>query len=415
MRLPPIGLVDCNHFYAAVEQVFAPQAKHVIVGSNNDGCAIARSPSTRAHVPMGAPLFQYQDVFEEQNISVFSANFALYADFSNRITAALQACVPDVFWYSIDESFATFPKLVNARDVQHTILQWTGIRTSIGIAETKTLAKVANHIAKKRPEHDGVYYLPDPGASRDDALASLDVGNIWGVGRRWKKRLHSMGIQTALDLRNAHAPAIRQQFNVVLERTVRELQGTRCIPLEETPSQHQHRCCSRSFGTPITELQDLKESIAYFATRVSARMRRDNLIGRYVQVFVTTKNNTADPYYSNSFCMALPEPSNYAPIIARYATIGLQQIYTKGYLYRRAGINILGLTRPTNRQKDLFACNNPQKERALMTVLDQVNARYGRDSLRLASEGTGDQVWKMRQVQRSPRYTTRWTELPEAA
>lgn len=415
MRPPPIGLVDCNHFYAAVEQVFAPEAKHVIVGSNNDGCAIARSPGTRTHVPMGAPLFQYQDTFEEHNISVFSANFALYADFSNRITAALQACVPDVYWYSIDESFATFPPIVNARDVQQTILQWTGIKTSIGIAETKTLAKVANHIAKKDLRYDGVYYLPPPGPARDAVLNALDVGNIWGIGSRWKKRLHALGIKTALDLCNARPASIRQQFNVVLERTVRELQGTRCIPLEETPSHHQHRCCSRSFGTPITDLQDLGESIAYFASRVSARMRRDALIGQYVQVFITTKNNTADPYYSNSFCIALPEPGNYAPTIARYAAIGLRHIYKKGYLYRRAGINILGLTRPSNRQRDLFAGSNPLKEQALMAVYDQINTRYGRDSLRLASEGTGDQIWKMRQVQRSPRYTTRWTELPEAA
>ncbi|MBX2822512.1 MAG: Y-family DNA polymerase [Rhodothermaceae bacterium] len=415
MHLPPIGLVDCNHFYAAVEQVFAPQAKHVIVGSNNDGCAIARSPGTRDHVPMGAPLFQYQDVFDQQNISVFSANFALYADFSNRITAALKACVPDVFWYSIDESFATFPTAVDAYEVQHTIFQWTGIRTSIGIAETKTLAKVANHIAKKRPEHEGVYYLPKPGPARNEVLASVDVGTIWGVGRRWKKRLYELDIRTALDLCKANPSAIRKQFSVVLERTVRELNGTRCIPLEETPAQHQHRCCSRSFGTPIMEYQDLKESIAYFASRVSARMRRDGLIGQYVQVFVTTKNNTPDPYYSNSFCMALPEPGNYAPTISRYATIGLRHIYRKGYLYRRAGINILGLTRPTNRQRDLFSGADPAKEQALMAVLDRVNAQYGRDSLRLASEGTGDQIWKMRQVQRSPRYTTRWAELPEAA
>ena len=414
MRLPLIGLVDCNHFYAAVEQVFAPYAKNVIVGSNNDGCAIARSPGTRAHVPMGAPLFQYQDVFEKHGISVFSANFALYADFSNRITAALRSCVPDVFWYSIDESFATFPPVVDAHHVQHTIQKWTGIRTSIGIAETKTLAKLANHIAKKVPKHNGVYYLPHPGDDRDTALTSIDVGAIWGIGERWKKRLYSMGIKNALQLCNSDPTHIRRQFNVVLERTVRELQGVRCLPLEETPTHHHHRCCSRSFGTPITSLQDLNESMAYFASRVSGRMRKEGLIGQYVQVFITTKNNTSDPHYSNSFCTALPEPTNYAPTLSRYAATGLRQIYKKGFLYRRAGINILGLTRTTNRQLDLLAGTNPRKEQALMDVLDQINSRYGRDSLRLGSEGTGDQIWKMRQLQRSPRYTTRWTELPEA-
>ena len=415
MTPPPIGLVDCNHFYAAVEHVFAPSAKHIVVGSNNDGCAIARSPGSRPYVPMGAPLFKYEKVFEEQEITVFSANFALYADFSNRIASVLSEQVPDVFWYSIDESFVTFPSTIDARNVQAQIEKCTGIRTSIGIAETKTLAKVANHIAKGHQGYEGVCYLPFPGRDRDEALKSIDVGKVWGVGSRWKKRLRASGIHTALDLRNAHPPAIRQQFSVVLERTVRELQGIRCIPLEDIPAKQRHRCCSRSFGTPMTDIEPLRESIAYFASRVSARMRRDNLIGRYVQVFLTTKNNTSDPYYSNSFCIALPEPTNYTPIIAQYAKQGLEHIFRKGYLYRKAGINMLGLTSDHNRQGNLFTHSDPIKENALMATLDQINARYGRDSLRLASEGTGDQLWKMRQTRRSPRYTTRWNEIPEAS
>lgn len=413
--MPPIGLVDCNHFYAAVEQVFAPEARHIVVGSNNDGCAIARSPGSRAHVPMGAPLFQYQKVFEEQQITVFSANFALYADFSNRVAAALRSCVPEVFWYSIDESFATFPPSVDARGVQARIERWTGIRTSIGIGETKTLAKLANHIAKTNRDHGGVYELPPPGTARDEALAGVDVGKVWGVGARWKQRLYETNMTNALELRDARPATIRRLFNVVLERTVRELRGTRCIPLEDAPAENRHRCCSRSFGTPITGEGDLREAMSYFASRVSARMRRDGLLAQYVQVFLTTKDNTDDPYYANSYCLALPEPSNYAPAIAHHARVGLGQIYRSGYLYRRAGINMLGLTRSSNRQRDLFVRRDPQREQALMAVVDQVNARYGRDTLKLASEGTGDQVWKMRQVSRSPRYTTRWHELPEAA
>ena len=414
MALPPIGLVDCNAFYASCEQVFAPMARDVIVGSNNDGCAIALSLGARKHVPMGAPLFQYEDVFEEHNITVFSANFALYADFSNRVTAILAACVPEVFWYSIDESFATFPPGLDARGVQEYIHKCTGIRTSIGIGVTKTLAKIANHIAKQRPEHEGVFILPE-GSALDALLNTVDVGKVWGVGRRWKKRLNAIGIESVLDLKRARPSSIRRAFNVVLERTVRELNGVRCIPLEETPAENRHRTCSRSFGVPITERADLEESLAYFASRVTARMRREGLIGHYVQVFVTTKNNTADPYYSNGYTLALPEPTSYAPTIAAYAKKGLQRIYRKGYMYRRAGINVLGLTRAQNRQRDLFAKENPVQEQGLMTVLDMVNTRYGRDTLFLASEGTGDQVWKMRQVQRSPRYTTRWNEILQAA
>jgi DNA polymerase V len=261
MSLPLIGLVDCNSFYASCEQVFAPTACDVIVGSNNDGCAIALTPGARKHVPMGAPLFQYEDVFEANRITVFSANFALYADFSNRVTALLQECVPDVFWYSIDESFATFPPGLDARRVQAYIQKCTGIRTSIGIGPTKTLAKIANHVAKKRPEHEGVFILPE-GDARDELLDSIDVGKVWGVGRRWKKRLNEAGLFTVRELRDAHAPAIRKRFNVVLERTVRELRGVRCIPLEEQPAENRHRCCSRWFGVPITALADLEEAMA---------------------------------------------------------------------------------------------------------------------------------------------------------
>ncbi len=410
----PIALVDCNHFYAACERVFAPTAKSVIVGSNNDGCAIALSPEARKHVPMGAPLFQYEDTFEEHEITVFSANFALYADFSNRVTVTLQECVPEVYWYSIDESFAVFPSSVDAWAVQHRIEKHTGIRTSIGIGETKTLAKIANHVAKKREQHAGVYHLPT-GKAQDQVLSSIDVGAVWGVGRRWQKRLHALGIESVRDLRDAHPSWIRKHFNVVLERTVRELNGIRCIPLEEAPAENRHRCCSRSFGTPITELADLEEAMAYFASRVTARMRREKLIGQYVQAFITTKDNTADPYYSNGFTLALPEPSNYSPAIAKYAITGLRKIYQPGYLYRRAGINVLGLTRETNRQRNLFSAGDPHKETALMQVLDAINSKYGRDTLHLAAEGTGEQIWKMRQVKRSPRYTTRWNELFEAA
>lgn len=409
-----IGLVDCNHFYAACERVFAPTAKSVIVGSNNDGCAIALSPEARKHVPMGAPLFQYTGTFEEHEITVFSANFALYADFSNRVTATLRTCVPDVYWYSIDESFATFPPAVDARAVQRRIAQHTGIETSIGIGPTKTLAKIANHIAKKRAQFEGVYHLPT-GRAQDEVLESLDVGTVWGVGRRWRKRLKTLGVESVRDLRDAHPSWIRKHFSVVLERTVRELNGIRCIPLEEAPAENRHRCCSRSFGTPITELADLEEAMAYFASRVTARMRKEQLIGQYVQAFVTTKDNTEDPYYANGFTLALQEPTNYSPTITSHAIMGLRQIYKPGYLYRRAGINVLGLTRQTNRQRNLFAAGSPEKETALMQVLDAVNNKYGRDTLYLAAEGTGDQIWRMRQTKRSPRYTTRWNELFEAA
>ena len=413
MPQTPIALIDCNAFYASCEQVFAPDAKDAVVASNNDGCVIARSKGARKYVKMGVPLFQNEATFEKHNIHVFSANFAMYADFSNRVMAVLQECVPAVYWYSIDESFATFPAQLDPKAVQAHIAKCTGIQTSIGIGETKTLAKIANHLAKKREKHQGTFILPQ-GRERDALFEELDVGAVWGIGRQWKKRLADLGITTVRELRDAHPRWVRKHFSVVLERTVRELNGLACIPLEETVAEHRHRCCSRSFGIPITELADLEESIAYFATRVTERMRREGLIGQYVQTFVTTKDNTADPYYSNGYTLALPEPTNFTPAIARYATLGLQKIYKPGYLYRRAGINILGLTQQSNRQRDLFAASNPLKEKALMEVLDKINGRFGRDTLRLASEGTGDQLWKMRQVKRSPRYTTRWSEIPVA-
>jgi len=413
MPQTPIALVDCNAFYASCEQVFAPDAKDAVVASNNDGCVIALSLGAREHVNMGVPLFQNEDVFEQNNIHVFSANFAMYADFSNRVMAILKECVPRVYWYSIDESFATFPGSLCPREVQDYILRCTGIKTSIGIGETKTLAKLANHVAKKREEYAGTFKLPE-GRGRDELLESIDVGKVWGIGRRWKKRLSELGIENVRQLRDTHPKWIRSHFSVVMERTVRELNGVRCIPLEEVVSENRHRCCSRSFGTPITELSDLEESIAYFATRVSERMRREGLIGQYVQTFVTTKSNTDDPHYSNGYTVSLPEPTSYAPAIAKYAAVGLRRIYKPGYLYRRAGINILGLTEATNRQRDLFVASSPKKEKALMKVLDQINGTFGRDTLRLASEGTADQIWKMRQVKRSNRYTTRWSELPVA-
>ena len=413
MPQTPIALIDCNAFYASCEQVFAPDATDAVVASNNDGCVIALSKGARRHVKMGVPLFQNEELFEKHNIHVFSANFAMYADFSNRVMATLRECVPAVYWYSIDESFATFPVELDPGKVQSHIKMCTGISTSIGIGETKTLAKIANHVAKKNQDYGGTFVLPH-GTARDTLFETLDVGEVWGIGRRWKKRLNELDITNVRQLRDANPKWICKHFSVVLERTVRELNGLSCIPLEEAVAENRHRCCSRSFGTPITRLEDLEESIAYFATRVTERMRREGLIGQYVQAFLTTKDNTDDPHYANGHTVALPEPTNYTPTIARYATLALRKIYKPGYLYRRAGINILGLTKTANRQRDLFAATNPEKEKALMKVLDNINGRFGRDTLRLASEGTGDQVWKMRQVKRSPRYTTRWSEIPVA-
>lgn len=406
-----IGLCDCNNFYVSCERVFNPklEGQPVVVLSNNDGCAIARSNEAKAlGIKMGAPVFQIQGLLDQHQVQVFSSNYALYGDLSNRVMQTLQNFTPAVEVYSIDEAFLSLSGDVSAAaiaTIQTTVKRWTGIPVSIGLATTKTLAKIANRQAKQR---DGVYILKHPEA----VLAELPVADVWGIGRQSTKKLQAHGITTALDLQQADLKWIRRQMGIVGVRIVQELRGIPCLTLELVPQPRKTCCVSRSFGRPVTELQDLREAIATHAARAAYKLRRDDLAASLLTVFIATNRfNQDEPYFRSATTIGLPYPTNNAIALTKTALRALAPLYQAGYRYQKAGIWLSELSPASQMQRDLFI--NPQdqeKARKLMTVMDSLNQQFGTGTLRCAAEGM-QRSWQTKAQRRSPRYTTRWDEL----
>ncbi|HAT7591107.1 TPA: Y-family DNA polymerase [Citrobacter werkmanii] len=416
------ALCDVNSFYASCETVFRPDLKGrpVVVLSNNDGCVIARSAEAKPFVKMGEPYFKQKDLFRHHGVVCFSSNYELYADMSNRVMTTLEEMSPRCERYSIDELFCDLTGISNCRDltefgreIRATVLQRTHLTVGVGIAQTKTLAKLANHAAKRwQRQTGGVVDLSDVARQRK-LMAALPVEEVWGVGRRLTKKLESMGIRTVLQLADTDIGFIRKHFSVVLERTVRELRGQPCLELEEFPSVKQEIICSRSFGSRITEYEEMREAICSYAARAAEKLRNEHQHCRFISAFVKTSPFTInEPYYGNSASVTLLTPTQDSRDIIGAATRCLDVIWKNGYRYQKAGVMLGDFYSQGVAQLNLFDENPPRKNsQKLMNILDHLNAENGHGTLYFAGQGI-QQQWQMKREMLSPRYTTRYTDLP---
>jgi DNA polymerase V len=413
-----VALVDGNNFYASCERVFSPhsEGKPVIVLSNNDGCIVARSNEAKAlGVKMGEPVFKAKHLIEQHKIQVFSSNYSLYGDMSARLMASLEHFTPDLEVYSIDESFLDLSRYTHldltdyGRQMRRLVKQWLGLPISVGIGHTKTLAKLANHVAKKQLDTDGVLNLITSDA--EPVLAEILVRDVWGVGRQTSQALYAQGIQTALQLRDAPQGWIKKRFGVSLLRTVLELGGIACIPIDLAPAARKSIICSRSFGRKVESLVALQEAVATYVSRAAEKLRQENLTANIISVFIQTNRFNDDPRYHNAVQMSLPVATDDTVELIEFALQGVQKIYKPGYFYQKAGVMLLELAPPSLVQASLFDQRDRQKYRQLMTAIDTINRRQGTGAIQFGAAGL-QKPWQMRSAQRSPRYTTQWAELP---
>jgi len=417
------ALVDVNSFYASCETVFRPdlRGKPVVVLSNNDGCVIARSAEAkRLGVKMGDPFFKMRDELRRHRVQVFSSNYALYADMSNRVMTTLEDMAPAVEIYSIDEAFMNLtgmrrykPLEVFGREVRERVYRDTHLTVGVGIAQTKTLAKLANHAAKKWTQTGGVVDLSNVERQRR-LMALVPVEDVWGVGRRISKKLNAMGIETAKDLSEQSTWIIRKHFNVVLERTVRELRGEPCLELEEFAPTKQQIVCSRSFGSRITEFEQMREAVCNFAVRAAEKLRGERQYCRQVAVFIKTSPHAGgEVYYGNQAMGRLMTPSNDSRDIIRVAMEALGHIWLDGHRYMKAGVMLGDFFSQGIAQLNLFDEYQPQaNSEALMRVVDGLN-QSGKGKLWFAGQGI-QRSWAMKREMLSPAYTTRFSDLPVA-
>lgn len=416
------ALVDVNSFYASCETAFRPDLKGrpVVVLSNNDGCVIARNAEAkRAGVKMGDPYFKQKDLFRRYGVVCFSSNYELYADMSSRVMSTLEAMSPRCEIYSIDEAFCDLTGVRNCRVLQEfgqelkdAVYQNTGLAVGVGIAQTKTLAKLANHAAKKwQRQTGGVVDLSNLGRQRK-LMAALPVDEVWGVGRRISKKLEAMGIKTVLDLADIDTRFIRKHFTVVLERTVRELRGEPCLELEEFAASKQEIVCSRSFGERITEYEEMRQAICSYASRAAEKLRGEHQYCRFISAFVKTSPFAlTEPYYGNNASVKLLTPTQDSRDIISAAIRCLDAIWKDGYRYQKAGVMLGNFFSQGIAQLNLFDDSVPRKNSVrLMEVLDLLNAKDGRGTLYFAGQGIQPK-WQMKREMLSPRYTTRYSDL----
>lgn len=415
------ALCDCNHFYVSCERVFRPDLENRPCGvlSNNDGCFVARSPELKAlGIPMGAPWHQYKDLCAQHNVAVFSSNYALYGDMSRRVMDCLSTFTPDLEVYSIDEAFLGLDGFshLNPTDygqqMRRQVKQWTGIPISVGIGPTKTLAKIANYVAKRRKS--GVFDLCEP-AVQDALLPTIPVREIWGIGHRRAKRLEPLGIHTAADLRAADATAIRQVLTVAGERIVHELRGGVCLELEDVQPK-KNILSSRSFGHLVTQKAPLLEAIADYAARAAYKLRAQGSRCGALSVFLQTNRfHKGEPQYSNSCAWSFDIPASDTREIIHAARACLSALYRPAFRYHKCGVLLLDLAPDILVQGHLFRNPDYQRSDGLMSLVDSLNAAMGKGTLRFAAQGVEKgrhrKTWEMRQQWRSNRYTSRWDEL----
>jgi DNA polymerase V len=417
-----LALIDCNNFYVSCERAFNPRliGRPVVVLSNNDGCVVARSNEVKAlGVRMGVPWFQLKDLAKKHDIIALSSNYALYADMSNRVMSLLSAFSPSQEVYSIDECFLDLTGLEHlgltayGQEFRETIQRHVGLPVCVGIAPTKTLAKMANHVAKKRPEYFGVCdFTKFDNTTLDQLLDQIEVGEVWGVGPRITPRLQDMGIKTVLNLKKAPRGKIRQRFSVVMERTVAELNGESCIELEEVAPPKQQIMSSRSFGVPVFELAELEQSVASYTARAAVKLRNQASLAGAVQVHIRTSPfKDKEPQYSQGVTVPLPFPTSDSRTLVAAALTALKRIFRPGFAYAKSGIMLMNLIPEERREMTLF--DDPVqlgRSDALMGVMDRINRNFGKGAIRLFGEGA-EQRWKMRTGNKSPNYTTRISDL----
>lgn len=416
--LSSVALVDCNNFYVSCERVFDPKlvARPVVVLSNNDGCVIARSDEAKAiGIRMGTPVFKIEPVIDENGVSVLSSNYALYGDMSQRVMGTLSECSPEVEVYSIDEAFmrleaATIRALARqASEVRGRVLRWTGIPVSVGLAPTKTLAKVANRLAKKSHMAQGV--LPLMGLEEQTrALDETPVEEVWGVGPVYSKVLRSVGINTARKLRDADRRWVRRRMTVVGARVIEELRGVSCLAIEQCPPPKKSVTCSRSFGVTVASLGELREAVAVYLTRAAERMRRHAMAAGAVTVWVDTNRFSDDPQYSNTITYELASPTDATDELLAWALRGLGKVFRPGFRYKKAGV-MLGRLVPADRlTKRLYGDEKFARSRRVMKALDEINRRHGRDVIRFGV-ALPTASWATKFTRRSQNFTTRLSEV----
>jgi len=411
------ALIDCNNFYVSCERLFNPgiEKRPVVVLSNNDGCIIARSNEAKAlGIRMGEPLFKCRDIVKKHHVQVFSSNFSLYGDISRRVMDTLGAFSPDIEVYSIDEAFVRMEGLPqgpfeSASLIRTTIKKWTGIPVSIGIGPTKTLAKAGAHIAKKAPSCGGIV---DVGNNTDEILSRMDITDVWGIGRNYARIVKCRGISTALELRDADESWIRRHLGIVGLRTVMELRGISCIPMEKAPASKKSIMCSRSFGRKVYSIEDLYEAASAYTSRAAEKLRAGNSAASFIQVILMEfPFNNGFPT-SRISSLSIPVPTAYTPELVRYAKALLERSYRPGIAYRKLGVMLSGIVPRGRVQMDLFhPCTEGPKELTLMDTVDKINKRWGPGSIINASSGF-DRPWWMRQNRRSARFTTSWEDMP---
>ena len=414
------ALIDCNNFYVSCERIFDPGllGRPVVVLSNNDGCVVARSREAKAlGIGMGVPLFKVRQTVERHGVPVYSSNYALYADISSRVMAALREFADRVEVYSVDEAFlglegrggpGSYRGL--GEEIRDKLLKWTGVPVTVGVAATKTLAKVAGRLAKTSEKAAGVLDLTDS-PYLELALARTPVAEVWGVGPAYSALLRARGIETALQLRDADVGWARRAMTVVGARVVLELRGVSCLPLETAPPAKRSITTSRSFPGPVTKPSELREAVSVFVTRCAEKLRRAGLAACAVTVFVQTGRFSAGPAYSNSATLEMVYPSDSTQELLRHALEGLRRIHRGGYEYRKAGVMLSGLTPAARLTGRLFDDETLERFRRVMPVVDMLNRKYGRDTVRLAAANP-EGGWRMKAGRRSPRYTTRLSDVP---
>jgi len=425
IRLSPeqslFALVDCNNFYVSCERVFKPslEGRPVVVLSNNDGCVVARSNEVKAlGLPMGAPAFKWKEFLARHNVEVFSSNYALYSDMSNRVMSVLASFAPEIEVYSHDEAFLFFSGTWHmdlegyARKIRDQVHRQTGIPVSIGLARTKTLAKAANKLAKKTPELAGVLDL-ERCDHPDQLLKSMPAGDIWGIGPRYAKRLQKSGLHTAHDLKGADQMWIQKNLTITGLHTVWELQGVPCFELTTQPQPAKSLVRSRSFGRPVTQLADLREAISTHVHSAARRLRSSGQVAGCLHVFVHTNRFKPAPQYSpcDSVCLS-PATNHTQPLLAAALEL-LGRLYKTGYAFQKTGVLLTGLESEGARQLTFWEPGVQEREAAgnLMQVMDRINARYGKNTVQYACAGL-TKSWEMRREKMSPEFTTRWEDIP---
>ena len=414
-----IALIDCNNFYASCERIFNPKLIRtpIVVLSNNDGCIITRSAEAKQlGIKMGEPYFKAKKIIDKNNVKVFSSNYSLYGDISQRVMEILARFAVDVEIYSIDEAFLGLNGFENyeldtyCRHIKRIIKQWVGIPVSIGVSSTKTLSKIANNLAKKNKNYEGVCILKS-WFDINEALILTPIEEVWGIGRRLSTFLKKYSVNTAHDFVKLDKGWIRKNMGVVGEKTFLELCGVSCIELDLISSDKKSCCVSRSFRKPISKIHDLEESVSSYGTRVSEKIREEGLVAESMSIFVLTNYfNRREKQYSNSIKLQLPYPTNNSMKIVKRSLDGLRKIYREGYRYKKAGVILYGLTR-SNQTKSLLDYDREGSD-SIMNTMDRINERYGSSTIRLASEGI-EKTWSMKRKNLSPSYTTKFDELLE--